>query len=247
MFGMTYDVSPTQDDPRRAETGGSGEPPPPRWIGAAAAFYLAAAYLGGMAYFLLAIDYPSVSEPLDKITLFTDHLLGLQLAYLGIYVVFGVLLAVLAWTLHGRLRRAAPHTMRVATSLAIVWAGVLIAGGMVMNLGMERVVALQPHDPPGALYVWLAVETVTAGITGGDGELLGGLWTLLVSVVAWRSRTLPRAVVVVGALAGAAGVLSAVPGLTGLVAVFGLAQLAWFVAIGVVLARAPVVRPGRVS
>ncbi len=247
MFCMTYNVSTAHGKPWSAENAGSGEPIPARWIGAAAAFYLAAAYLGGMAYFLLGIDYPSVSDPLDKIALFARHLRGLQLAYLAIYVVFGVLLTVLAWTLHAHLRTATPNMMRVATSLAIVWAGVLIAGGMVMNLGMETVVALQAHDPTGAVHVWLAVETVTSGITGGHGELIGGLWTLLVSVAAWRARAFPGAVVVVGTLGGAAGVLSTVPGLTGLVAAFGVAQLVWFVSVGVVLARAPSMRPGRVT
>ena len=214
-------------------------PTPPRALGAAAAFYLAAAYVAGIAYFLFAVDYPSVTDPLDKIALFAEHLRGLQLAYLAIYVVFGVVLMVLAWTLHARLRRVAPTPMRLATSIAIVWAGVLIAGGMITNLGMETVVALHATDPLQAATVWRAVETVTSGMTGGNGELLGGLWTLLVSVVAWRGRAFPVPVVAVGLFAGVAGVLSTVPGLDALVAVFGLAQLVWFVGLGVVLGRRP--------
>jgi hypothetical protein len=100
-------------------------------------------------------------------------------------------LVVLAWTLHARLRAAAPTTMRVATSVALVWAGVLIAGGMATNLGMETVVALHADDPARAATVWLAIETITSGMTGANGELLGGLWTLLVSLAARRARALP--------------------------------------------------------
>ena len=237
---MTYDVSTADDRGRRGEMTAHGDSSrSARRFAAAAAFYLATAYLGGMVYFLLGVDYPSVSDPLDKIALFARHLRGLQLAYLAIYVVFGVLLTVLSWALHARLRSAAPTTMRVATSLAIVWAGLLIAGGMALNLGMETVVALHGHEPTVAATVWLAIETVTSGMTGRNGELIGGLWTLLVSVAAWRGRTLPRAVVVVGALAGTTGVLSTVPGLTSLVAAFGISQLVWFVSLGVVLAREP--------
>ena len=208
-----------------------------RTSGGLAALYLAAAYLAAIAYFLIGIDYPSVVDPLDKIALFARHLRGLQLAYLAIYVVFGFVLLVLAWSLHLRLRGGAPATMRLATSVGLVWGGLLVAGGMVMNVGMETVVALHAADPSQAATVWLAIETVTSGMTGGNGEVLGGLWTLLVSIAAWRGRSLPIPLVVVGTVAGAAGLASALPGLSTLVAAFGLTQLVWFVGLGVVLLR----------
>jgi hypothetical protein len=212
---------------------------PSRALSACAAFYLAGAYLAGIAYFLLVVDFPSVTDPLDKIALFARHLHGLQLAYLAIYVVFGVVLVVLALALHARLRAGAVTTMRVATSIALVWAGVLIAGGMAQNLGMETAVGLVSVDPDRAATVWLAIEAMTSGMTGGNGELLGGLWTLLVSVAVWRTRALPHALAVLGLIVGAAGLASTVPGLVVLVAVFGLTQLVWFVAVGVALLRAP--------
>lgn len=215
--------------------------------GAAAALYLAAAYVAGIAYFLIAIDYPSVVDPLDKIALFEQHLRGLQIAYLAIYVVFGFVLMTLAWALHVRLRGGAPAVMRVATSVALVWAGLLVAGGMVTNLGMETVVSLHAADDSGAVTTWLAIDAVTSGMTGGNGEVLGGLWTLLVSWAAWRGRSLPVAVSVVGAVAGAAGLASALPGLSTLVAAFGLAQVVWFVALAVVFFRAEPMAPARAA
>jgi len=217
----------------------SNEAKSPRTLGALAAFYLAGAYLVGMAYFLLVVDFPNVHDPLDKIALFAQHLRGLQLTYLAIYVVFGVVLVMLAWTLHTRLSISSPNTMRVATSIALIWAGVLIAGGMAKNLGMESVVALHADDPTRAATVWLGIETVAAGMTGANGELLGGLWTLLVSLAAWRARAFPRAIAALGLIAGAAGVVSTVPGVSVLVAGFGLTQLAWFVGVGIALLRPP--------
>ncbi len=210
-----------------------------RRLGGAAALYLAVAYLAAVVYFLVVVDFPSLIDPLDKVDLFVSHLTGLQLAYLAIYVVFGLVLMTLAWALHERIADAAPATMRFATGIALVWGGVLIASGMAMNAGMETVVALHGADPAGAATAWLAIESVTSGMSGGKGEILGGLWTLLVSWAAWRSRRLPRALNVVGALAGTLGVLSTVPGLTDLVAAFGLTQLVWFVWLGVVLLRRP--------
>ncbi len=214
-----------------------------RW-GGASALYLATAYLAAMAYFLVVVDYPGTTDPHDKVALFAQNLIGLQLAYLAIYVVFGVGAMVLAWALHERLAASAPSAMRLATGVALVWGGVLIASGLALNAGMETVVGLHADEPERAATVWLAVEAVTSGMSGGQGEVLGGLWTLLVSGVAWRSRGLPQALSVVGGLAGTAGVLSTVPGLGDLVAVFALGQLAWFVGLGVVLVRRPPERAG---
>ncbi|MBA2668169.1 MAG: DUF4386 family protein [Trueperaceae bacterium] len=204
-----------------------------------AALYLAASYVGGVAYFLVALDFPNVTEPLDKIALFTRHLIGLQIAHLAIHVVFGFALTVLAWGLHERVRAGAPGLMRVATSVALVWGGLLVAVGMATNAGMETVVALAVDDPDRAVTVWLAVDAITTGLGGGNGEILGGLWTLLVSVAAWRARAIPVALSAVGAVAGAAGVASALPGATVLIAPFALLQIVWFVGVGIVLLRAP--------
>ena len=222
------------------------EPTTARALGTAAALYLALAYLAGIAYFLFAVDYPNIHDPLDKIALFSRHLRGLQITYLAIYVAFGLALVVLASTLHDRLAGTAPRMMRTASVVAFVWAGVLIAGGMATNHGMETVVALHADDPAQAATVWIAIESITSGMTGANGELLGGLWTLLVSLTAWRARAFPRFVVAIGLLAGAAGLLSTVPGLGVLVAVFGLAQLVWFVGVGAALWRAPTTTPALV-
>jgi hypothetical protein len=221
----------------------TGERPEGSVAAAAAALYLAVAYVVGVAYFVIGIDLPSVTQPLDKIALFSRHLVPLQLAHLAIYVVFGFVLMVLAWALHRRLAPAAPITMRVATTVALVWAGLLVATGMVTNAGMASAVERAATDAASAAQLWLTVETVTTGLGGGNGEVLGGLWTLLVSVTAWRSRTLPALLAAVGILAGAAGVASALPGLTILVAPFALFQLIWFVGLAVVLLRRPRLAP----
>jgi hypothetical protein len=206
---------------------------------AASALYLAVAYVAGVAYFVIGIDLPSVTQPLDKIALFSRHLVTMHLAHLAIYVVFGFVLMVLAWALHRRLAPAAPIAMRVATTVALVWAGLLVATGMVTNAGMATAVDRAATDPAGAAQLWLAVETVTTGLGGGNGEVLGGLWTLLVSVAMWRTRALPTLLAAVGILAGVAGVASALPGLAILVAPFALFQLIWFVGLAVVLLRRP--------
>ncbi|RDZ58505.1 hypothetical protein C5B90_19985, partial [Haloferax sp. Atlit-12N] len=79
---------------------------------------------------------------------------------------------------------------------------------------------------------------VIDGLGGGNG-IVGGLWTLLVSVVALRTRALHRLVNYFGLVVGSAGILSAIPVLGEIGGgVFGLTQIVWFVALGVLLLRA---------
>ena len=67
------------------------------------------------------------------------------------------------------------------------------------------------------------------------GELLGGLWVLLVSAAALRAGELPKALGWLGVAIGAAGVLSVVPALRDLAYGFGLLQIVWFVWLGIVM------------
>ena len=153
------------------------------------------------------------------------------------YVFFGVFLVALALALYDRLKSGAPAMMQVATVIGIIWAGSLIASGMVANAGIAPVVALYAQDPAQAALTWLGIETVANGLGNGNGEILGGLWTLLVSLAALRGGGLPKGLNILGLLVGAVGIISIIPALTGLVGVFGLGQMIWFVWLGIVLLR----------
>ena len=96
-------------------------------------------------------------------------------ANLLMYVFFGVALIVLALALHDRLRAGAPALMPVATALGIIWAGSLVASGMVANAGIAPTVALYAQDPAQASLTWQGIETVASGLGNGNGEILGGL------------------------------------------------------------------------
>ncbi len=208
-----------------------------RW-GGFAALYLAVAYLIGMALFLVVLNYPGITGPAQKAALLVEKQPVIFSTNLLMYVFFGVVLIVLALALHDRMKAGAPATMQVATAIGIIWAGSLIASGMVANAGIAPVVALYATDPAQAALSWQAIETVANGLGNGNGEILGGLWTLLVSLAALRAGGLPRGLNIVGLLAGAVGIISLIPGLTGLLTgVFGLSQIIWYIWLGIVLLR----------
>ena len=213
--------------------------------GGFAALYLAVAYLIGMALFIGVLDTLSITDPAQKVALLVRMQMVIFSTNLLMYVFFGVVLIVLALALYDRLQAGAPALMQVATTLGIIWAGSLIASGMVANAGIAPVVALYATDPGQAALTWQAIETVASGLGNGNGEILGGLWTLLVSLAALRSGGLPRGLNLLGLLVGAVGILSLISGLTELlIGVFGLSQIIWYVWLGIVLLRS---KPGRTA
>ena len=115
-------------------------------IGAFAALYLAAAYLIGMGLFLVVLNYPSITDPAQKVALLVEKQMVIFSTNLLMYVFFGVFLVVLSLTLYDRLKSSVPAIMQVATVIGIIWAGSLIASGMVANAGIAPVVALYAKD-----------------------------------------------------------------------------------------------------
>jgi len=210
--------------------------PTPRSLGYAA-LYLAAALVAAMIYFLVGTDYPSVTDPAEKLALLVQHQLGIHVMYLIAYVGFGLVLAALSLGLQTRLAPAAPVTARFAAAVGLIWAGMLIASGMVYIVGMGSVVDLQATDPVAAVSAWQAIEPVALGLGGAGGELLGGTWVLLVSLVSLRGHLLPTWLTWLGLVIGTAGVVSTVPGLAGLSVLFGLLVIVWLGGLGIALLR----------
>ena len=200
--------------------------------GGLAALYLAAAYLLAMPFFLLLVDYHSAVDPVARVTSLVTNHGAMAVMYLLTYVVFGIVLAALTLALYERLKSAAPALMQIATAVALIWAALLVASGLVFNAGMGAVVTLYPTDPNQAVSMWQAIEPVSNGLSCADGEILGGLWVLLVSIAGLRAGGFSRAFGWFGVVVGAIGLASVIPALTDLAILFGLAQIGWFVWLG---------------
>jgi hypothetical protein len=214
-------------------------------FGGFAALYMAVAHMIGITLFIVVLDYLSITDPAQKVALLVDKQMVVFSTNLIMYVFFGVFLMILSLALYERLKSGAPALMQVATAIGMIWAGSLIASGMVSNAGIEPVVVLYAKDPAQAALAWQGIESVANGLGNANGEILGGLWTLLVSIAALRSGGLPKALNILGLLAGGVGILSLVPGLTNsLTGIFGMCQIIWFIWLAIVLLRS---NPGKTA
>ena len=209
-----------------------------KW-GGAAALYEALAYIIGFIGFIAVVNVGGMTDPLQKMAAIVENQGLLTALHLIVYVAWGATLVVLSLALHERLQGHKSALARTATAFGIIWSVLVIASGMIYNVGMETAVSLNATNPEQAAVVWLAIESVFTGL-GGGVEVVGGIWVLLLSVAGLHSGNLSRAFNYFGFVVGAAGVLSVIPALSEIAAsIFGLTQIVWFAWLGIALLRTP--------
>ncbi|MFZ5810081.1 MAG: DUF4386 family protein [Chloroflexota bacterium] len=208
-------------------------------FGGFAALYMALAHLTGLVIFIAILDYISITDLAQKVAVNVANQQVVFLTNLLMYVFFGFFLIVLSLALYDRLKSGAPAMMQVAAAIGIVWAGSLIASGMVANAGLATIIPLYAKHPLQAALTWQGIEAVANGLGNANGEILGGFWTLLISIAALRTDGLPKALNILGIVVGAVGIITIIPALNDITGIFGVGQIIWFVWLGIVLLRSP--------
>ncbi len=207
-------------------------------MGGIAALYEAAAYLIALVGYVLVLGTLTEVDPVQKVASLVNNQAFLYILNLIAYVFFGIVLVVLSLALYQRLKSGSPALAQTATAIGLIWATALIASGMIQNFGMGSVVDLYSTDPTQAGMVWLAIESVVEGLSGGSGEILGGPWVLLISLAALRARELPKALNYLGVVLGVVGILSIIPPLfLPLALAFGMGQIVWMIWLGIAMLR----------
>jgi len=202
-------------------------------LGGVAALSEAAIYLLSLLFWYAIWDFPANSGAAEKFAYLSDNQVAFSVMNLIMYVVFGVVLAVLVMAVDERLKGATPALSRAASVFGFLWVGLVIASGMIVNIGLASAIELSVENPDQALTVWRAIYAVVEGVGGGN-EVVGGLWVLLLSCAALAGGGLSKALSIFGLLVGVAGVLTVYPAEI-LTEIFGLSQIVWFVWLGGVM------------
>lgn len=204
-------------------------------MGGIGALIAAGTFVIGLAmYATLFTDFVSAATPAAAVEFIADNQAALYSWNITIHIVFGIVLVPLVLAIADRLRDAHSPLARVASVFGLIWAGVIISTGMIVNIAYATVSSLQGTDPEMASTVWAGLDAVTNGLGGGN-EILGGVWVLGVSIVALRERLFARWVNYLGVVMGVAGLVTVVPALEEVGAVFGLGLIVWFTTVGITL------------
>jgi hypothetical protein len=203
--------------------------------GGVAALYVAVAYVAAIPYFVLLVDYPGATDPITKVALLKDNFTSMYLMHVVCFQFVALAMIVVTVASYQRLKDRAPGTAQLAAAVGLIQAGLLLASVQVFNYGMDTVVQLFATAPEQAVSAWQVIESVAMALGGSGGQLVGGVWVLLVSVAALRAREFPAALNWLGAGIGTAGILSSLPALSMLEVAYELLMIVWFGWLGIAL------------
>lgn len=188
-------------------------------------------YIVAFIYFGAFWSYPSLGSPLEKMVYLAENQLTFSAIYFLMYVVFGVFLAMLVVGLHERLKYTENAAIIIGSLFGCIWVGLVIASGMISNIGLAYAIDLMTVSPEKAIDIWTILSLITESIGGGN-ELIGGLWVLLVSATALQAGEFSRTLNYLGLLVGAAGIATVYPEDI-LTEIFGTSQIVWFIWLGI--------------
>jgi hypothetical protein len=117
-------------------------------------------YIAAFVYFGAFFSYPASGTPGEKMRFLAEHQLGVSIVYLSIYVLFGVLLAILVVGVHETLKSASSQMASLASIFGAVWVGLVIASGMIYTVGLDQSVRLLDESPDTAFALWRTVSVV---------------------------------------------------------------------------------------
>ncbi|MBD1556761.1 hypothetical protein HC752_07415 [Vibrio sp. S9_S30] len=200
-------------------------------IGGIAALSEAVIYVSAFVFFGVYWDFPVDADSMKKLAFLSENQTSFSVVNLVMYVLFGILLAVLVLAVHERLKINAPNLSKVASIYGLIWVGLVIASGMISNIGLAAALELSTTNSEQAILVWSIISTIAEGIGGGN-EVVGGLWVLLLSIAAYRSHEFSKSFNFLGFFVGIVGILTIYPAEV-LTAMFGITQIVWFSWLGV--------------
>ncbi len=200
-------------------------------VGGVTALLEAAIYISAFVFFGAFWNFPANADSVQKFAFLAENQSLLSIVNFNIYVLFGILLAVLVLALHERLKMNTPILSQIASIFGVVWVGLVIASGMISNIGLAAALELSVKEPEQAMTLWRAIYAVVEGLGGGN-EIVGGLWVLLLSIAALKGKELHKTLNYLGLFVGVVGILTIYPAEV-LTEIFGISQIVWFSWLGV--------------
>ena len=200
-------------------------------VGGVTALLEAAIYISAFVFFGAFWHFPADADSVQRFTFLAENQGILSIVNFIMYVLFGILLAVLVLALHERLKVNTPTLSQIAAIFGVVWVGLVIASGMIANIGLVAAIELSIKEPEQAMTLWRTIYAVVEGLGGGN-EVVGGLWVLLLSIAAIKGKAPHKALNYLGVFVGIVGILTIYPAEV-FTEIFGLSQIVWFSWLGI--------------
>ncbi|QSE98985.1 hypothetical protein [Fulvivirga lutea] len=204
-------------------------------VGGLAAIAEAIFYVFAFIIFGAVLEFlPAGSTASQTIEHLSENQLLLSVTNFVIYVLFGIVLSILVLAIYERTKSESAIS-KLAAVFGFIWVVLVIASGMIFNIGLAAVIKNGAVNPEEAVTLWKMINIIGDSLGGGN-EVVGAVWLILLSIAGLKSNTLPKGLVYFGLLVGAFGVGTIYP--YGIFAeLFGTTQILWFIWVGVVLLK----------
>lgn len=194
-------------------------------------------YVVAFLYFGAFFEFPHNGDSAQIVAFLRDNQFSFSAITFLMYIAFGCLLSVLVIGIYQSLKDKCLALMQVATLFGAVWVGLVIASGMISNIGLAAALNPTIESPERALEIWGIISIIVESLGGGN-ELIGGFWVFLLSIAAIKAKQFPPQLNYLGVLVGVAGISTIYPAEI-LTEIFGVTQIIWFVWLGIVMIRSP--------
>lgn len=194
-------------------------------------------YVIAFLYFGAYLEFPQNGDSAQIVAFLRENQFSFSAITFLMYIAFGCLLSVLVIGIYQQLKDKCLALMQVATLFGAVWVGLVIASGMISNIGLAAALNSTIESPERALEIWGIISILVESLGGGN-ELIGGMWVFLLSIAAIQAKEFPPQLNYLGVLVGAAGISTIYPAEIS-TEIFGVTQIIWFVWLGIVMIRSP--------
>ncbi|QSX31185.1 DUF4386 family protein [Shewanella cyperi] len=200
-------------------------------VAGVSAIFEALIYIISFVYFGAFWAYPSEGTASEKMAYLAENQFAFSMMYFLMYSMFGIFLAVLVIGLYEKLKSTNTPMIKVGSVFGIVWVVLVIASGMLANIGLSHAIKLMDLSSEKAFDMWQMISVLIESLGGGN-ELVGGLWVLLVSLAALKVEVFPRGLNYLGLIVGASGIATIYPDEI-FTEIFGITQIIWFFWLGI--------------
>ncbi|ADZ92398.1 hypothetical protein [Marinomonas mediterranea] len=165
----------------------------------------------------------------DQLALITEHKGMLQLFYGIAYVLFALLLVGLNIAICKVDNTSIMNN--IALIMGSIWSGFLLGCGLLVIASFEYIA--MPHSDNSIKLNLLMFVSVIVEAIGGGNELVGGIWVASISISLKKACHIGSSQCLLGLAIGVIGIMTVVPSLGELGALFGIGMIVWFAALGV--------------
>lgn len=190
------------------------------------AVYGGLSYIGGIFVYLQLLQYDSATSASEQLAIIGNNPVLVHITTLHIYIIFSFGMIALATYLYLKLKDQQPILGLLSLITGVLWVTILIASGFI---SMAVTTLLMNGTATSDLTsAWQAIDIISNALGGGN-ELIGGVFTGLLSLTMYKARFCGVATSMLGALVCIGGTISALPYLADIgIGIFVISQILWF-------------------